>query len=40
MCWLIDDNYMLTENGLPPENRNLREREKGSKKFWALPRTG
>jgi esterase/lipase superfamily enzyme len=37
---LINDMYQLTENGLPPEKRNLREREKGSRKYWALPRTG
>lgn len=37
---LINDMYQLTENGLPPEKRNLRPKEKDNKKYWALPRTG
>jgi esterase/lipase superfamily enzyme len=36
---LINDVYHLMRNGLPPDQRNLRPREKGGLRYWVFPRT-
>ncbi|HKV39011.1 MAG TPA: alpha/beta hydrolase [Blastocatellia bacterium] len=35
---LINDLYHLMRHGLPPDQRNLRPREKDGLKYWAFPR--
>ena len=36
---LLNDVYHLMRNGLPPDQRNLRPREKGGLRYWVFPRT-